>query len=74
MSEDQIFESYLNDVCPVCGSQRPEEDEGITRVEGGKQLSITYECESCLSVYVVGFRRRSNPIASEILINNTGDI
>ena len=70
MTEDQIYNAWLVDACPVCRRERDESDEGEARVEGGKTLSITYECRSCLSQYVIGFRRRSNPVGSEILIEN----
>ena len=69
MNSNDIFNAYLNDECPICGTPM-DCDDGSDTSKGGKIQSTEFECDKCLSRYRVGFNRGVNPIDSEILFEN----
>ncbi len=67
---DEIFEHYLNDRCPFCGDFVDSETPKSKTISGGKVMAEEFQCDNCMSIYRVGFMRRSDPVESEIFIDN----
>lgn len=70
MTHEQIFESYINDECPICGEYLNSNNPHLETITGGKVCSQYFICKHCASEYVVGYNRRTNPILSEIIVEN----
>lgn len=66
---DKIFESYLQDKCPVCSKKVSMEDNrGITECNG-KVMTKYFLCPHCFSEYTVGYNKSLMNISSEITRN-----
>lgn len=66
MTSDEIFESYLDEKCPVCGEHVGRDNSYAETVSGGKCMALYFICRHCESEYTIGFERRRYPIKSEI--------
>ena len=64
---DKIFNAYIDDKCPLCGSFKDNEDYHGFCSSGGKTMSLNFECVECGGIWIVGFERSRMPIKSEIL-------
>lgn len=64
-----IFQSYLDDKCPVCDSHIDSENFSSHTESGGKCMAKYFHCNDCHSEYTVGYNRLRMPISSEITHN-----
>lgn len=68
-THDFIFNKYLEDECPIC-NHCVDSDSFYSHTEhGGKCMAKYFKCRTCGSEYTVGYKRNSQPIASEITLN-----